>query len=101
MILADTSVWVDHLRRGDERLADLLTTNQISMHPFVLGELACGNLAHRSALLQDFGRLPRAKVANDTEVLYFIEKHRLMGRGVGYLDMHLLASCALEGKALL
>ena len=96
MILVDTSVWVDHLRFGDERLADLLNTGQVLMHPFVRGELACGNLRQRSEILSLLKELPGSAVAHDEEVLFYIERHELMGRGIGYIDVHLLAAVALE-----
>jgi len=96
VILVDTSVWVDHLRFGDERLADLLNTGQVLMHPFVRGELACGNLRQRSEILSLLKELPGATVAHDEEVLFYIERHELMGRGIGYIDVHLLAAVALE-----
>lgn len=101
MILVDTSVWVAHLRAGDPALAALLDGNRVAMHPFVLGELACGNLRRRAELLALLGRLPRVAVARDDEVLFFIERHALMGRGIGYLDAHLLAAVALDGGARL
>jgi len=95
MILVDTSVWVDHLRHGDDRLADLLNTRQVLMHPAVLGELACGNLHNRGDLLALMQGLPKCAVATDEEVLFFIDRHSLMGRGIGYIDAQLLASVAL------
>ncbi|MDA3935015.1 MAG: type II toxin-antitoxin system VapC family toxin [Gammaproteobacteria bacterium] len=95
MILVDTSVWIDHLRTVDEHLSELLNTSQVLMHPFVLGELACANLQNRAALLRLLGGLPQATVASEPEVLYFIDQHRLMGRGIGYIDAHLLAATAL------
>lgn len=101
MILVDTSVWVDHLRVGDARLAELLNRTQVLMHPFVLGELACGNLRNRDKVLQLFGDLPQATLASESEVLFFIERHTLMGRGIGYIDAHLLASVTLGGSAQL
>jgi predicted nucleic acid-binding protein len=101
MILVDTSVWVDHLCARDERLVTLLNANQVLMHPFVLGELACGNLHQRTELLSLFKDLPQATVAHNEEVLFFIEQHHLMGRGIGYVDVHLLAAVALESEALL
>ncbi len=96
MILVDTSVWVDHLRAGDPQLVALLNGNRVLMHPFVLGELACGNLRQRNDVLALLKRLPRVPVANHDEVLYFIERHALMGRGIGYVDVHLLAAVMLE-----
>jgi predicted nucleic acid-binding protein len=101
MILVDTSVWVDHLRGGEPRLAEALEAGRVLMHPFVLGELACGNLQNRGEVLQLLGELPAATAATDAEVLGFIERRALMGRGIGYVDVHLLASVALEGTARL
>lgn len=101
MILVDTSVWVDHLRRGDNALVRRLTGHQVLMHPFVLGELACGNLQRRAEVLGYLARLPHAAVAKDEEVLDFIERHRLMGQGLGYVDVHLLAAVALSAPAAL
>lgn len=101
MILADTSVWVDHLRAGDAELAALLNGSQVLMHPCVLGELACGNLRNRTEVLALLKDLPRAAVATDEEVLFFIERHALMGRGIGYVDAHLLAAVTLAGGARL
>jgi hypothetical protein len=95
MILVDTSVWIDHLRDGDAILAELLTSSQVLMHPFVIGELACGNLRNRNEVLALLKDLPRATTATDEEVLFFIERHALMGRGIGYVDAHLLAATAL------
>lgn len=95
MILADTSVWINHLRRGEPALADALRKEQVFLHPFVLGELACGNLRNRTELLELLGRLPLAVVATEAEALAFIEQRALMGRGIGYVDVHLLASTSL------
>jgi predicted nucleic acid-binding protein len=101
VILVDTSVWIDHLRARDEELAALLGRSLVLSHPFVVGELACGNLRNRAELLQMLQQLPQAKVALDAEVLFFIERNRLMGRGIGYVDAHLLAAVALGGSARL
>ncbi|MHB8747201.1 MAG: type II toxin-antitoxin system VapC family toxin [Gammaproteobacteria bacterium] len=97
MILVDTSVWVDHLRAGDAELAAVLNGSQVLMHPFVLGELACGNLRNRTEVLALLKDLPRAAVATDEEVLFFIERQVLMGRGIGYIDAHLLSAATLGG----
>ncbi len=97
MILVDTSVWIDHLRRGNHRLTALLDEAGVWTHPFVIGELACGNLKNRHELLMLLGNLPQVTVATDTEVLFYIEQHQLMGRGIGYIDTHLLAASALAG----
>lgn len=101
MILVDTSVWIDHLRIGNEVLTDLLLHTRVVMHPFVLGELACGNLRNRNEVLALFKDLPRAMLATDDEVLFFIDRHELMGRGIGYIDAHLLAATALEAETRL
>lgn len=100
MILVDTSVWVDHLRRGDRALADALAAGLVLAHPFVVGDIACGSWARRSETLALLRALPVAPVANPDEALGFIERHRLAGRGVGYVDVHLLASAALAGAGL-
>ena len=101
MILVDTSVWVDHLRRTDAALADLLERGTVLMHPFVVGEIACGGLAHRPAVLDLLQQLPMAEVADTNEVLGFIERRGLHGRGIGLVDVHLLASTALTTGARL
>ena len=101
MILVDTSVWVDHLRNGDALLANLLERANVVMHPFVIGEIACGSLRDRSSILELLQDLPAAVVAEGREVLGFIERHVLHGKGIGYVDVHLLASVALtEGASL-
>ncbi len=101
MILVDTSVWVDHLRSGDAQLADLLEQAQVVMHPFVVGEIACGSLSNRLSILELLQHLPAAVVAEAEEVLGFIDRHLLHGKGIGYVDVHLLASVALtEGTTL-
>lgn len=101
MILVDTSVWIDHLRSGDQRLSDALEGERVLMHSFVLGELACGNLRDRGGMLWLLGGLPSAPTATEAEALGFVERRALMGRGIGYLDVHLLASTALHGDARL
>ena len=100
MILVDTSVWVDHLRSGDAQLVDLLERNAVVMHSFVVGEIACGSLADRALTLELLQHLPMAVVADSDEVLGYIERHRLHGKGIGYVDVHLLASAALGGTKL-
>lgn len=101
MILVDTSVWIDHLRVGDAELVTLLNNSRVLMHPFVLGELACGNLRNRNEVLALLKDLPRVAIATDDEVLCFIERHTLMGRGIGYGDAHLLAAVILSGATRL
>ena len=101
MILVDTSVWVDHLRKGSPALSAALEQGAVMTHPFIVGELACGNLANRREVLRLLGDLPATPVATDEETLEFIERRSLMGRGLGYIDVHLLASTALTEAALL
>ena len=101
MILVDTSVWIDHLRRGDLELTVALDAGDVLTHPFVIGELACGNLSSRDAILGLLRALPAAQMATGDEVLDFIERRNLMGRGIGYVDVHLLASIALTRGARL
>lgn len=96
MILVDTSVWVDHLRAGDAGLVGVLESNRACVHPFVIGELACGNLKARRQVLDLLGALPRVAVADDAEVLFFIDRHQLMGRRIGFVDVHLLAATAMQ-----
>jgi predicted nucleic acid-binding protein len=91
-VLVDTSVWVDHLRRRNTTLMELLDHAQVWTHPFVIGELACGNLANRRTILTSLAALPRSPIANHDEVLGFVESRALMGKGLGWIDMHLLAS---------
>lgn len=101
MILVDSSIWIDHLRAGKPALAELLNAGRVLTHPFVLGELACGNLKNREQVLSLLQDLPAAPVATDEEVLYFIEGRGLMGKGIGYVDAHLLASISVTGTGRL
>jgi predicted nucleic acid-binding protein len=95
LILVDTSVWVDHLRRRNANLAGLLDRGEVLMHPFVIGEIACGSLTHRRFTLDLLQHLPAVAVAESDEALGFIELRSLHGKGIGYVDIHLLASTAL------
>ena len=97
MILIDTSVWIDHLRAADEVLVSLLDEDRVLTHPMVVGELALGNLQNRKEVLGLLGGLPQAPVATTDEVLLFIEQRQLMGRGIGYVDAHLLTAASLAG----
>jgi len=101
VILVDTSVWIDHLRAGDAQLSALLEGSNVAMHPMVLGELACGNLKDRETLLALWCNLPQLPAATDAEALFFLERNRLWGRGIGYIDVHLLASVSLSTEARL
>jgi predicted nucleic acid-binding protein len=95
MILVDTSIWVDHFHRGDPHLAQTLEDGLVLMHPMVLGEIACGNLQRRSEILGNLQQLPPAVPAEHSEVMHFMERHKLYASGLGFIDMHLLASALL------
>ena len=101
MILVDTSIWVDHLRAGNAILAALLSAGRVLTHPFVIGEIALGNLRQRKLVLAALSELPAAVVATEDEALGFIDRHALFGRGVGYVDAHLLAATRLTAGAQL
>ena len=100
MTLVDTSVWVNHFRKADDTLVRLLTDNLVALHPFVLGEIAAGNLPNRARTIADLALLPRAPLAEETEVHYLLESHRLWGAGLGWVDLHILASVKLSGFGL-
>ena len=100
MVLVDTSVWVSHLRNGDVGLEKLLNDGEVVCHPFIVGELACGNLRKRNEILIYLQSLPIAILAEDGEVLKFIENHQLMGKGLGYIDVHLIAAAVLTDVPL-
>jgi len=100
VILVDTSVWVDHLRWGNETLSGLLEEEQVVTHAFVIGELACGALPNRHEVLTLLRDLPASAIAEHDEVLQFVQDHRLYGRGIGWVDAHLLASARLSHTTL-
>jgi len=100
MILADTSVWVAHFRASVPLLKRLLTDNHILMHPWVMGELACGTLPRRAHVLRWLARIPAAEVARDAEVLVLVDEKNLWGTGIGWIDAQLLASALLTGCEL-
>lgn len=101
MILVDTSIWIDHLRSGNERLARILETGVVLAHAWVIGEIALGHLHRRREVLHLLLSLPRAALASDDEVVAFIERNALHGTGIGYVDAQLLASTRLTPGALL
>ena len=101
MILVDTSIWIDHLNRGDAVLSERLEQGRVLMHPCVLGELAMGSLRQREEILEALGDLPRAEVATDAEVLRFVRDETLYGVGIGYVDAQLLAAVRLTRDARL
>lgn len=100
MLLVDTSVWSDHLRRHDAAMARLLEASDVLAHPFVTGEIACGVFPRRSETLALLNSLPSAPLLGQAEVLGFIERHALAGKGVGFIDIHLLASALVAGAGL-
>ena len=100
MVLADTSVWIDHLRRGDRRLAKLLDQSDVVCHPLIIGELACGNMQNRETVLGLLRQLPTCPEIEQREAWHFIDLHRLAGRGIGIVDVHLLASARLFGATV-
>jgi predicted nucleic acid-binding protein len=99
-VIVDTSVWVQHLRRGEPRLQEHLERGIVTVHPFIIGELACGNLRNRNEVLSLLASLPLAPVIEHNELLGFVERERLFGRGIGWIDVHLLASARLLGLPL-
>lgn len=100
MVLVDTSVWIDHFRYGENDLVELLRENGVFIHPLIVGELACGNLRQRTEILPLLQFLPEAELSSHSEVLQFVEKRELFGRGIGWIDAHLLASCMLSDSSL-
>jgi predicted nucleic acid-binding protein len=100
MVLVDTSIWVSHLRETHAGLVDLLNDGEVACHPFIVGELACGDLKNRTIILSLLEALPMALLSEHEEALAFIENNDLMGKGLGYIDIHLLASAVLTGIPL-
>ena len=92
MVLVDTSVWIDHFRNNNDQLVELLNDGEIFCHPFIIGELACGNLRNRKEIISSLEALPQSFQVEHDEVMLFIEKNKIMGKGLGYIDMTLLAS---------
>ncbi len=100
MILADTSIWIDHFRHGTNGLRDLLNEGQVAIHPFVIGELACGSLKDRALILTSLNTLPPVRAATHGEVIALLDQHKLWGLGLGWVDVHLLASTLLSNCRL-
>ena len=96
MILVDTSVWVNHLRVSDPLLGSLLAQNRVVVHPWIVGEIACGSFVKRSAVVESLQSLPQLGPASEEEVLFFVEKHHAFGKGIGYVDAHLLTSAVID-----
>ena len=100
MVLVDTSIWVTHLRQGSRQLEKLLMDAEVMCHPFIIGELACGNLKNRNEIISLLQSLPMAPTIEFDEFLFFIDRNHLTGKGVGFVDVHLLASAQLTGIPL-
>lgn len=100
MVLVDTSAWVQHLRHGSAKLRNLLDDGEVAVHPFIVGELACGNLRNRDGILGLLRALPEVPVASHDEVLHMLEARRLHGCGLGWVDAHILASAIMDGTAI-
>jgi len=98
LILVDTSVWIDHFHKKDHPLIKLLEDGVVYIHNFIIGELACGNLKNRDEILILLQSLPKVRLAEHDEVIYFINHHKIFGGGLGYIDAHLLTSCFLDNK---
>jgi predicted nucleic acid-binding protein len=101
VILLDASVWIDHIRSADRRVIELLDAGRVLCHPFVIGEVAMGQFRNRSAVLSDLRKLQIAEVASHQEVMTLVERHSLFGKGIGYVDAHLLAATFLTPNASL
>jgi predicted nucleic acid-binding protein len=100
MVITDTSIWVTHLRQGSRQLEKLLIDAEVMCHPFIIGELACGNLKSRNEIISLLQSLPMAPTIEFDEFIFFIERNQLMGIGIGFVDVHLLASAQLTGIPL-
>ncbi len=99
-VLVDSSVWIEHLRKGHSGLAALLNEASVLMHPYIIGELACGHLKHRALILDSLAELPSAVTATHEEALDLMEDRKLWGRGIGWIDAHLIASALLSNCPL-
>jgi predicted nucleic acid-binding protein len=100
VVLVDTSVWVSHFRETNDDLVETLNVGEVVCHPFIIGELACGNLKNRANIIALLEALPKALVVDHEELLSFIEARKVMGKGLGYIDAHLLAAALLTGVSL-
>ena len=95
MVFVDTSVWISHFRHGNSGLQKLLQEDRVASHPFIIGELACGNISNRTEILSLMQSLPMLDVVQHEELLLFVENNKLMGTGLGFVDVHLMAAAAL------
>ena len=100
MVLVDTSIWIDHFRYNNDQLVELLNGGKVFCHPFIIGELACGNIKNRKEIISYLEALPQSFQVEHVEVMIFIEKNQMMGKGLGYIDMTILASSLVTGIPL-
>ncbi len=100
MILVDTSVWVEHFRKGLQEVEVLLNEGEVATHPFIIGELACGSLTNRSEILSLLQSLPTSTTIDLDEYLHFMSSHRIIGKGIGFVDIHILASAYIDSNFL-
>ena len=100
MVLVDTSVWIDHFRNENDRLVKLLNNGEVFSHPFIIGEIACGKIKNRLEIITSLQSLPQSLIVDHEEVMLFIEKKKIMGQGLGYIDITLLVSSILTGIPL-
>ena len=100
MVLVDTSVWITHFRSGNSKLQKLLQEGKVACHPFIIGELACGNISNRAEILSLMQSLPMLDTVEHEELLIFIEQKQMMGKGLGFVDVHLMAAALLAGIPL-
>ncbi len=100
MVLVDTNIWINHFRKTDKNLVAVLNLGSVACHPFIIGELAAGNLKNRVEILSLFKSLPPTPVVEPDEYLAFVESQQLMGKGLGFVDIHILASAVLSGVPL-
>ncbi len=100
LVLADTPIWITHLREGDQHFIQLLEQGLVACHPFIVGELACGSLKNRKEIIQLLEALPMVDVLDHSEIMEFIESRELMSRGIGYVDTHLLGSSLVSNAPL-
>jgi predicted nucleic acid-binding protein len=101
VILVDSSIWIDHFRSRDDALFDLLSKELVLSHPFVTGEIALGHVLNRALIVRDLQKQQQAVIASDDEVLHLIEREKLFGTGIGYVDAHLISSVRLTAGSLL
>ena len=100
MVLVDTSIWIDHFRNTNDQLVELLNDGEVFSHPFIIGELACGNMKNRKEILTALQALPQSTIIEHNEIMIFIEYNKIMGKGLGYVDMAILASALVTNLSL-